>query len=371
MTRSTPASRRPRSCSATSSTVPAIHAVALLGQHLGRGLGRRRQPARPPRPAAPARPGHRRPRSSPSPRTSCRLGRGPLRSHASSRRRRIPAHSAGSAEMVLYSCAKRPPGHRARLAAAADDQRRPRLLQRLGQCLAAGRAGSACPRTRTRPRSTGGGRSRAAPPASPSARRPAETGSRRLGARARTSPRPAPARPAHPRRGRPLAALAVTEGWRKVAGETIVPSRIRCVRAAIAASVVQASRSRDRLCRSRTGSGRNGTGPRGRSASLASASAIHCSQETPSWPSIIRHKRTSHTPRSPPALAADCSGSYAGWGRPPPPMWGCQDHLQGPNPLMWRHEGSRRRSPDTALQTGMVPQRTHEGGPFSCELVCC
>ena len=38
-----------------------------------------------------------------------------------------------------------------------------------------------------------------------------------------------------------LAALASTDGCRNVAGETIVPSRIRSVRAARPASVVQAS----------------------------------------------------------------------------------------------------------------------------------
>ena len=38
-----------------------------------------------------------------------------------------------------------------------------------------------------------------------------------------------------------VAAFASSEGWRKVTGDTIVPSRMRELRAAIAASVVQAS----------------------------------------------------------------------------------------------------------------------------------
>ena len=38
-----------------------------------------------------------------------------------------------------------------------------------------------------------------------------------------------------------VTAFATSEGWRNVTGETIVPSRSRLVRAAIAARVVQAS----------------------------------------------------------------------------------------------------------------------------------
>ena len=76
------------------------------------------------------------------------------------------------------------------------------------------------------------------------------TGTRAPRARARTSRSPSPPRRGRPRCGRRSTAIrARTLGWRNVAGETIVPSRMRSVTAASPASVAQAS------CASRVGRG--------------------------------------------------------------------------------------------------------------------
>ena len=101
------------------------------------------------------------------------------------------------------------------LAAAADQDRRVRLLDRRAASRSSRPAGSACPRTARRRRSTSGGRSAASPRAARTARPAAGTARRGRGARARTTRRRCRASPGRPRARRASSTiLASSPGWR-------------------------------------------------------------------------------------------------------------------------------------------------------------